>query len=368
MSRQLHFSGFLFAALSLFAAAPATSGCSATPSGDTGGSGGTTTTSSSSSSTGGVGGLGTGGGMGGTGGDEACTSTSAEASHVQLDIVFLIDRSQSMSGDKWIGTTEALTTFWNDPKSNKIGAGIVYFPNDFEEPCVPEDYQVLNVPIAPLPANAFLLINSMPADATGGSTPTYGALKGALRAATAYQDTHPTHKVILVAATDGGPNSCGATTIDDIADLAKSARNYNGVHTYVIGVEGSDIPSLDKIAAAGGTQKTYDITNDITDFSAKMEEIRGVALGCEFEIPPAPNGDEIDPTKVNFQYTPEGKGTPKVILRADDAADCGGLPGWYFDNNTSPTKIILCPASCATVQADADAKVDVLFGCKSQIN
>lgn len=321
------------------------------------------------------------GGSGGTGGVDvntdggsqvddsgACVSTSATAERVQLDMVFLVDRSGSMSGAKWIGTTSALSDFFNDPASAKIGAGIVYFPNYKADSCIPGDYQALDVPIGELPDHAFALTNSMPANATGATTPTWGALKGTLMAATAYQDAHPTHKVIVVLATDGDPNACGDATIEHIAKLAKSALSYNGVHTYVIGVAGSTIANLDKIAAAGGTTAAYDVTNDISLFAAKMEEIRGAALGCEFEIPTPPNGGEIDSDMVNFSYTPKSMGTPKVLLRADDLADCNGQPGWYFDSNFAPTKIILCPASCVTVQADSNATVEALFGCKSQLN
>lgn len=306
---------------------------------------------------------------GGTGEDSgACASTSATAQRVQVDMIFLIDRSGSMSGPKWTGTKSALSDFFNDPASSKIGVGLSYFPNYKADACVPQDYYNLNVPIATLPDNAFALTNSMPADATGSTTPTWGALKGALMAATAYQDAHPTHKVLVVLATDGDPNGCGATTIEQIADLAKSAREYNGVLTYVIGVAGSTITNLNKIAAAGGTTAAYDVTMDINEFSAKIEEIRGAALACEFEIPPPPNGEQLDPEKVNFSYTPNGVGMSKLLLRADDLADCNGKPGWYYDNNDKPKKIILCPASCATVQADTKAKVEALFGCKSQIN
>lgn len=308
---------------------------------------------------------------GGSGGGEdagPCTSTSAAAQHIPLDIVFVIDQSASMSGPKWITSTTALTTFFNDPASIGIGAGLVIFPSGNPVLCDPADYKTLDVPIHVLPANAFALTNALPADAIGNSTPTWGAVKGALQAATAYQDSHPTHKVILVLATDGDPNSCGLTTIDHIADLAKNARNYNGVLTYVIGVAGSIIPNLDKIAVAGGTTAAYDITADITQFFAKIADIRNQALGCEFEIPPPPNGEKVDPNKVNFSYQPKGTGPSKVLLRADDLADCGGEPGWYFDNNGAPTKILLCPASCTTVQADTNAKVTALFGCTSLIN
>jgi Mg-chelatase subunit ChlD len=326
--------------------------------------------STSSSSAGGAGG---GGGVDFDGGPTiddsgACTSTSAAAEHVQLDLIFLIDRSGSMAGEKWMGTTKALTTFFNDPKSANIGAGMSFFPNHKASICVPVDYETLDVPINVLPGNAFPLSNAIPAAPTAYGTPTWGALKGLLMAATAYQDAHPTHKVAVVIATDGDPNACGNATITDIANLAKSARNYNGVLTYVIGVEGSIIPNLDKIAVAGGTTAAYDITTDINDFSAKMEDIRSSALGCEFGIPPPPNGQKLDPDKVNFSYTPKGLGMPKVLLRADDLADCNNQPGWYYDSNLTPSKVVLCPASCNTVQADAKAKVEVLFGCKTQIN
>jgi uncharacterized protein YegL len=370
MSRHIGIQKPVLVSLTVAYLAAAWWGCSAAPSSEATVS---STSVSASSGSGGSGSTGTGGidvdVDGGTGDDDSgvCTSTSAEAKRVQLDIVFLIDRSGSMTGAKWKGTVAGLTEFWNDPASAKIGAGVVYFPNWKAYSCAPEDYQGLNVPIDLLPDHAFALTNSLPADATGSGTPTFGALQGALLAATAYQDAHPTHKVILVLATDGDPTACGDTTIDDIASLAKGARNYNGVLTYVIGVSGSTIANLNKIAVAGGTGATYDITNDISQFSSKMEEIRGAALGCEFELPPPPNGEELDKDKVNFSYTPKGTGMPKILLRANDLADCGDTPGWYYDSYITPTKLILCPASCATVQADTKAKVEALFGCKTLI-
>jgi hypothetical protein len=330
-----------------------------------------TTVSSSSSTAQGTGGFvvnaggGGSGGSDGGGGSTACTSTSAEAHRVPIDIVFLIDRSASMSGTKWMGTTSALTTFFNDPASAGIGAGIVYMPTDTPYDCDPTHYEVLTEPVSALPASAFELTNSMPADATGEGTPMYGALKGALFAATAYQDANPTHKVNVVLATDGEPNGCSGFSVTSIANLAQGAFDYDGVHTYVIGCDGAVISTLDQIAAAGGTGSAYDVTQDITQFSAKMAEIRTQALGCEFEVPPPPDGMMIDPGKVNFTYTPGGVGAPELLPRALDLADCIGEPGWYFDDNSDPKEIIMCPASCTTVQNDGNAKVDVLFGCAS---
>lgn len=358
--------------LTMSCAATAWWGCSAAPDQTSGGSAGQTTTSTGTGAVAGSGGAGgtdvqIDGGAG-DGGAATCTSIKEAASRVQLDILFVIDRSESMSGPKWLGTTSALTTFFNDPASAKIGAGMVFFPRDNEAFCAPETYQMLDVPIDVLPANSFALTNAFPADATGYSgTPTYAALKGALQVATAHQDANPKHKVIVVLATDGDPYNCPESSIPLIAGLAKSARNYNGVLTYVIGVSGSTIANLNKIATAGGTTATYDITNDISQFSTNMKDIREKALGCQFEIPPVPNGKELDPDEVNVSYTPEGMGMPKLLLRADDVTSCSDKPGWYYDSKNAPTKIILCPASCVTVQADLKAEITALFGCKTQI-
>src|SRR5262249_35820460 len=149
-----------------------------------------------------------------------------------------------------------------------IGAGLIFFPSILPlPPCDVQPYELLTVPIAPLPGNAFNLTNSMPADVAtcpvvtmplppSCGTPTYSSLKGTLMAATAYQDAHPTHKVNLVLATDAADidDYCAVVhSIDAVAGLAKSAFDYNGVHTYTVAMEGASIANLNKIAAAGGT-------------------------------------------------------------------------------------------------------------------
>lgn len=369
MSRPAGIDRSVFVSLALACVSAAWWGCDTSPVGPS---------TSSSTGSGGVAGGGTGGttltvdGGGGEGGGVdagVCTSTSAAAHRIPLDIIFLIDRSGSMDYDgKWEGTKAALTAFFNDPASAGIGAGLVFFPSPKGAICESVTYETLDVPIGPLPTNAFALTNTFTVHAWGWGTPTYAAATGTLMAATAYQDAHPDHKVVMVLATDGDPYACGDWTMDDVAEVVKAARNYNGVLTFVIAVDGSVITNVNKLAAAGGTGSAYDITQDIDQFSAKMAEIRGVALGCDFAIPPPPAGLQLDPNKVNFSYTPKGVGSPKILPRADDLADCNGQPGWYYDSNSAPTKIILCPASCTTVQADSAATVSVLFGCKSVPN
>jgi hypothetical protein len=315
---------------------------------------------------GGTGGAGIGGGDGGGGDAGACVSTSAPTQHIPLDIVFLIDQSTFMQGPSWATVTAALPAFFKDPASVGVGAGLVLFPYSAGD-CDVDHYKTLTVPIGVLPANGAALTSAFPTAAVGVGRPMYPALQGALLQATAHQDANPTHKVIVVLATDGDPYDCD-TKIDDVAALAASALAYNGVRTYVIGLPGASIADLSKIAAAGGTMTADNVSININQFATSVAEIRTVGLGCDYAIPPPPGSQQLDPTEVNFSYTPKGVGPPVILLRAQDLAGCNGQPGWYYDSDTAPTKIVLCPASCATVQADTSAAVDVLFGCKSLLN
>ena len=41
--------------------------------------------------------------------------------------------------------------------------------------------------------------------------------------------------------------------------------------------------------------------------------------------------------------------------------------GWYFDDASKPTKIILCDNTCQKSQSHDKGKIDVLFNCKANI-
>lgn len=309
--------------------------------------------------------------------DAACAAEAVQAELIPLDILILLDRSGSMYGTKWDGSVNALTSFVNAPTSAGISTGIVYYPLDsvpYDEQC---DYTLYDLPVVDmgeLPANAAAMAASLQGeDPNGGTTPTYGALKGTLFWATAYQDANPNRKVIVVLATDGDPNSCPSSPVDQnsaaqIGNLAASALNYNGVQTYVVAIQGSNVAALNQIAAAGGTGMAFDVTGNINAFSDKMEEIRKQALACEFNIPEPPMGNQVDPEKVAVKYTPGGSDMGMEIPKTTNFGTCGSSDGWYYDNDASPTKIFLCPGTCDAIQQDGEAKVDVLFGCKPDIN
>jgi hypothetical protein len=96
--------------------------------------------------------------------------------------------------------------------------------------------------------------------------------------------------------------------------------------------------------------------------------IDGSQIACEYLIPDPGNGEAIDYDKVNVQYSP-GQGEPfeTIYFVPGGAPDCGPQGGWYYDDAASPTKILLCPASCDHVQQGQDGEVEVIFGCETEI-
>jgi hypothetical protein len=88
--------------------------------------------------------------------------------------------------------------------------------------------------------------------------------------------------------------------------------------------------------------------------------IQSVPLPCEFTIPPPPMGMTFNKDFVNFEYTPD-MGVAMPWPRADDMSVCGTRIGWYYDDPTNPTKILLCPAGCTSVSGGG--KISIVFGC-----
>ncbi len=88
--------------------------------------------------------------------------------------------------------------------------------------------------------------------------------------------------------------------------------------------------------------------------------IEGASIGCEFEIPDAPPGEEIDPATVVIEFTPGGSTTPIVFEQVANAAACG--PNKFY---IAGGFIHLCPEACDLVSGDEGGSIMVLYGCKT---
>lgn len=306
----------------------------------------------------------------------ACATASKGAVLEPISLVFMIDRSGSMSTEvvdgksidvsplRWNPVKDGLLAFFGDPRSNNISASLAFFPilsNGYMLSCTADDYEDPVIPMTKLPSTSAFT----PAFATGpgGTTPTHVALKGALDLARTVKASG--ENVAVVLATDGEPAGCSSTR-DKVNGEAASGLAA-GIKTYVIGV-GPSTGNLDSFAQNGGTTKAIMIpTNNASQVSADLRsaigQIASELLGCAYGLPAPPDGKSLDINAVNVNYTPPG-GTMKTL---GYSADCSDPNGWQYDNPSAPKEIRLCANSCSTAMAEIGATLDIVFGCATKV-
>jgi hypothetical protein len=349
--------------------------------------------SSSGTSTGAggiIGGAGGGGGTGGTGPpnpDAACVAEPRAGEQKPVDLFFMVDKSGSMNCEigtaptlclgipppngmtRWRAISEALNTFVNRAENAGIGVGMAFFPqlmSGTTNPlCNVTDYNTPAVPITLLPAAAPAITMALMAQTPNGGTPTTPAITGALQYATEYAAMHPGRALALLFATDGDPQGCNNNTVQTASAAAAAAlMAMPPVKTYVLGV-GPSLLNLNQIAAAGGTQKAFLVeSGGAADLIKALDEIRKSTLTCDYSIPSI-EGGKLDYGKVNIETRVGSNGMTQTIPPVADAAACGPMGGWYYDNPAAPTRITLCPATCGPLTMTSGSTMNVLIGCKT---
>lgn len=299
---------------------------------------------------------------------EACAQTVVKAEPVPLDLYFMLDTSGSMSGSNITALHEGVVNFANDPgAAGTWVTGQRFAIGGYSESCNPADYASPAVPWNVLPYPQFnSWVNGLTAT---GYTPSVPALQGAVNACKARIAAAPTHKCVVVFVTDGNPEgncpptqSAAQTPLGNIAADSCAA----GIPVFAIGFP--NLPSLGQgiinhIAAQGCTGTAFIIQAGSmgSQFTDQLKAIQKASLSCEF-LMPVPEAGVVDTGQVSLVYKP-GNGDPEQTLpRVNTAAECNG-DGWYYDDNTSPTKLVLCPSSCTKVKADTKAEVNVNLGC-----
>jgi len=88
--------------------------------------------------------------------------------------------------------------------------------------------------------------------------------------------------------------------------------------------------------------------------------IAGVALGCRYSVPVAPDGATLDPGKVNVLFTaPDG-----VEELIGQSLDSGCSEGWQYSEDQS--QIRLCTNTCERVQG-SEGSLSLQFGCATEL-
>lgn len=313
----------------------------------------------------------------GSGGAMGCAGLSVAAQPKPVDIFIQFDKSGSMAEDnKWSDAQAAMSAFFQDPASAGLSIALHFFPTNTcnEQQCDTTDCGTDQVPIGMLTSNTSdaqrtALVNALLAESPNGGTPTRPALQGVENTAQTYQIGHKGEQVVVLFVTDGIPMSNCDDTQSTIPPIAAAALANAGVLTYAIGLEGSQQSFMDQIAQAGGTMASIQIqAGGMAEMQllAALKSIQNNSVACQYQLPMPMNGMTVDPTEVNVTYTPGG-GMPEELSQVSSSAACGASGGWYYDNETAPTTITLCPSTCTTVQADSMASVQVVLGCKTKV-
>jgi hypothetical protein len=309
---------------------------------------------------------------------EACNGVSVEAEAVPVDVFVIMDRSQSMglavkgsTKTRWQALHDAVQSFTQAPSAADLRAGIGFFSlsgvGEDAQDCNPDAYGKPSVPIGLVSEVGPDLVAAMDDVTPGGFTPTVPALQGAIGYARTWAADNPGRATMVVLVTDGFPTQC-ETDPDQISQAARVGyESPEHIRTFVIGVGDVAKFNLDNYARAGGSRKAYltDAGDVTASFVDALNNVTNRALACEYQLPPPPDGQKLDANKVQVIYTPATT-DPEEVPRISSLAACASTPngGWYYDDPEHPSKITVCPCTCARFQA---GRLDVRLGCQPRL-
>ena len=378
--RRLGLCSVAVAALGLIAV----TACSASDSNQIGDSGSGAGSTGAGSPTGGpgagVGGfVGAGGGTG-QGGQQSCSEVEATATPLldAADIIFVIDTSGSMVEEMGF-VVQNMNAFSQQIVTSGVDVRVVMLAEE---------------PICPIPN---FCTPGICVDQPLGS----GACPGDENQAAGYY--HPS--------SDVGSTDALSVTVDLYPSYANVLRDNS--HKYVVFItdDNATAPNIDDAqtfvntftaldplkltgfkahaiycfdvngpCASPGTvyQELVDMTGGIhgnlalQDFQPIFNDMANqvivdAGVPCQYPIPPPPDGEELDPNKVNVEYT-DGNGNSSDILQVPSFQDCDPVQGgWYYNDVNNPTVIHMCPATCDVVSSQEGGKMDIKFGCATQV-
>jgi hypothetical protein len=310
-----------------------------------------------------------------------CFTASQLVGEVPIDLYFMMDKSSSMSMfdhgqtvSRYTAVSRAMKTFINSPKSLGLGAGIAFFPraDSFGDAlCSAGDYAFPVVPVGIIPDVVTAISTGISAQVLAAGTPTTPALQGAHIYARTRAQSGRMAAVVIV--TDGQPRQCSSTIESTAAVATQASGGTPSIKTYVLGV-GPSLSALNAIADAGGTGHAYLVeSGGDAELTAALDAIRTSALSCAYVIPERGRTTaEMGPAKVTTRTGRDGE--PVMIGQVPSADACGNSAGWYYERppivsggppeDTAPTRVSLCPASCDSLVKASGSHLDVVLGCE----
>jgi hypothetical protein len=318
----------------------------------------------------------------------------------------MFDKSLSMGiNGLWTPAVNAMTSFIRSADSSGIDMALQYLPLSGGSCSTGAGYKAPVVSLGRLPDNADALASSLAGEsANGNGTPLEGALRGVTEYCKTFQQNN-SERCVAVLVTDGKPEHATGCSQDynTLAAIAGDAWMNYQVKTFAVGLQGADFTLLDAIAMQGGAvdcapnsaRFACDISDGADQLSAALGKIRDtivtteihketrtetqiqthteiqkqtvtqqVALDCQWSMPEAHAGVQVDPTRVNVRAS-GGQGGELALGRVPDVDHCAA-EGWYYDDNAAPTRLVACPETCDAIQSQGHTSIDILLGCATK--
>lgn len=302
---------------------------------------------------------------------------------------------------------------------NGVACGVSFLP---QIPITPAGTEKSNAPMGVRHDIYQHLSTTSPVNDDSDASPIYDALAAGYNALKAY----PIDKRLLVLITDGG-FSCTSLSVptrpgytdgacldweypDSVNSLITAARTdaTKPINTFVVGVPGSNSngemqgnyatapysmqlalstyavsgspdtvdPACDKAAVfnQNGSAPAAPCHIDLSGGGAfnpdtladAITAVRGKALGCVYDLPAPPPGEEILLDQVNVQLTIDAAAVA-LKKRSNPVDDCAVEGCWDYTGTTPPQVEILGKA-CVDLGNATEAKVDILVGCETVLN
>ena len=237
-----------------------------------------------------------------------------------------------------------------------------------------------------------------------GGTPTEDAYGYALRThVVPALDSHQEAPIIILIM-DGSPTialgcsgagqSAQPVDTQPIIQAISDAWTHDSIRTLIIGFPGSESSSsmgadprtwMSAAARAGNVSPWLDCSDtgiprfchedlsQVADLESGLKTTleslvnavsRVDSPSCSYEVPTTNAGNAVDPATIVVAYRqPDTSGELGMqCLVQESSSDCSEGDGWYRDGDS--LLITLCPNTCAAVQQQPGAAVEVLAGCQ----
>jgi hypothetical protein len=181
----------------------------------------------------------------------------------------------------------------------------------------------------------------------------------------------------FIAVTDDNAAKSAAWFKDALAKLTNPGFSAGFVYHSIVAY--GDVPTKGCDTGAKTGQIYLELTAETKGFQFKICEkdwssgfsslAQGVAASakppCSYTLPDPGGGKEINPNYALVSYTNDS-GKLVYMTKTDGKDQCSSSSlGWYFDNPSKPTQVILCPDTCSALDG---GKIFIDFGCLADID